>query len=59
MVTACFMRSLSEALSLTDGSVGAGAFASTAIDALVSIDLVGGITGGDGAYRAYVCAGTA
>ena len=50
------MRSLSEPLSFTDGFVGAGAFAGTAVDALFCVDYVSGVTGGDGANGAYLCA---
>ena len=59
MVTACFMQSLSEALSLADGFVGASALAGAAIDAFVGVDDIGSITGGDGTYRANICAGAA
>ena len=44
-------------LGFGDGFVGAGAFAGAAIDALVSIDDVGGFSFSDGADRAHICAG--
>ena len=50
---------LQRQLSFADGFVGAGAFAGAAIDAFVLVDLVGGVTGGDGTHGAYFCAGTA
>jgi hypothetical protein len=46
-------------LTFSDSFVRAGSFAGAAIDALVLVDLVGGVTGGDSAHRAYVCARTA
>ena len=42
-----------------DAFGGAGTFAGAAVDAFVGIDNVGGVSGGDGAYGANFCAGTA
>jgi hypothetical protein len=46
-------------LGLGDSAVGAGAFASAAVDALVGVDLVSAFALGDGAHGANICAGTA
>lgn len=60
MSLAVLLRSLSEAfLSLTDGFVRAGAFAGAAVDALVCVDFIGGLPGGDCSNGANLCAGTA
>ena len=46
-------------LGLTDGFVGASAFAGAAIDAFVSVDGVGSVAGRNGAHRANIGAGAA
>ena len=46
-------------LGLSDGFVGAGAFAGAAVDAFVGVDDVGGFTLGDCAHGANICAGAA
>ena len=46
-------------LGLGDGFVGAGAFASAAVDAFVGVDYVSGITGADCTHGADIGAGTA
>ena len=57
-VSLCFADALIN-LGLFDGFVGAGAFASAAIDAFVGVDNISSITGSDGAHGANICAGTA
>ena len=46
-------------LGFLDGFVGAGSFAGAAVDALVGVDLIGGLSGADCANGANICAGTA
>ena len=41
-------------LGLADSAVGAGAFASAAVDALVGVDRISGVTGSNSAHRANI-----